>query len=94
MKIISVARKLSTTEKRSQDRSYLFQRRDYNKAATRRSVLGSSPNEDGFCSSEAKYDTKIVPRSKLFPLGDYRKIGGNPRNLSGVQDVVKFFATL
>jgi hypothetical protein len=32
----------------------------------KKSALGSSPGEDGFCSSETKHDRRTVPRPKLF----------------------------
>jgi hypothetical protein len=31
-----------------------------------KTVLGSSPDEDGFCSSETKHDRRTAPRLKLF----------------------------
>jgi hypothetical protein len=53
LRAVPVARKLSTEEGR-QDQSFLFRRRDYTKKKRpepRKTVLGSSPAEDDFCSS-------------------------------------------
>jgi hypothetical protein len=36
------------------------------KPQLRETVLGSSPGEDGFSSSETKHDRKAAPGSKLF----------------------------
>jgi hypothetical protein len=45
----------------------LFQRVDYRTILDpEKSVLGSSPGEDGFCSSVTEYDRRTYPRTKLL----------------------------
>jgi hypothetical protein len=51
----------------------------------RKSVLGSSPGKDGFCSSEAKHDRRTAPRLKLFQRGDFMNQGHNSEKLSWVR---------
>jgi hypothetical protein len=45
----------------------LFRWGDYrNKGHNPENVLGSSPGEDGFCSSVTKHDRKMAPRTTLL----------------------------
>jgi hypothetical protein len=39
-----------------------------NKATAPKTVLGLSPDEDGFCSSETKHDRRTAPKQNLFIL--------------------------
>jgi hypothetical protein len=51
VKMVSVARKLSTIEERRQDQNYLFPRGDFeSKHHSTEKLLGSIPDEDAFCS--------------------------------------------
>jgi hypothetical protein len=67
MKMVSVARKLSTIEERREDQSYLFRRGDYRNRGhnIEKTVLGSSPDEDGF---EAQY--KNGAENKILFFGE------------------------
>jgi hypothetical protein len=47
-------------------------------------VLGSSPNEDGFCRLETKYNGRTALRPKLFWQAVYRNKGHRPENISWV----------
>jgi hypothetical protein len=55
-------------EERRQDQSCVIRRGDCGKKRPQpqKSVLVSSPGEDGFFSSEAKYDRRTAPRPELF----------------------------
>jgi ribosomal protein L30/L7E len=67
VRVVSVFWKLSTIEEHRQDRSCLFRRGDYrNNGPNPEKLPGSSPGEDGFCSSETKYYRKTAQRTKLF----------------------------
>jgi hypothetical protein len=56
----------------------------------RKSVLGLSPGECGFFSSETDHDRRKSPRPKfLFRGEDYRDKGHNPENMSWVRVPVK-----
>jgi hypothetical protein len=56
----------------------------------RKSVLGLSLNELGFCSSETKHDRRTASRPKLFVSArDCENKGYNPEKLSWVRVLVK-----
>jgi hypothetical protein len=63
-----VAGKISRIEERHHDQSYLIMARRLQKQSPehRKSILYSSPGEDGLCSSENKHNTQTAPRPKLF----------------------------
>jgi hypothetical protein len=62
MKIVSIARKLSTTDKRRRDQSCLHRQIDYRNKGHN---ADSSTDEDGFCSSETNHDRR-AQRSEMF----------------------------
>jgi hypothetical protein len=67
--VVSVARKLSTTEERGPIPKLFVSRGGYrSKGDNIDKLLGSSFNEDNFCSSENKHDSKAAPRTKLHVL--------------------------
>jgi hypothetical protein len=68
VKMVSVARKLSTIEERRQYQIRFFRRGYYGNRSHNheKSVLGSSPSEDGLCRSETKHDKITGPRPNLF----------------------------
>jgi hypothetical protein len=57
----------------------------------RKSVLGSKPDEGGFCISETKNSGRTSPRSKLFRWGCYRNNGRNPGNCSEFESRWRWF---
>jgi hypothetical protein len=62
VEVVSVVWKLSTIEEWCQDQTCLFQKEITEaKTTTMKIVLGSTPDEDGFCSSETKHDRKTMP---------------------------------
>jgi hypothetical protein len=65
---VPVARKLSTIEKCLQEQSCLFRRGYYRNKSHKpeKTVLNSSPSEDGFFTSETKHNKRTTPRPKLF----------------------------
>jgi hypothetical protein len=68
MLMVSVAQKLNTIEEQHHDQSCLFQQGNYgNKGHNpEKSVLGLSPNEDLFFSSETTHDRRTVSKPKLI----------------------------
>jgi hypothetical protein len=77
VKMVYVARKLNTAEKRRQVQNCLLQRGDYSTGHSPEKLSTVlSPSEDGFCSLETKHDRRMVPRPKLFVsarrLQDYK----------------------
>jgi hypothetical protein len=65
--VVSVAQKLSAIEERLQDPKLFVSRRKLQDKGhnPEKSVLGSGPGEDVFCSSVTKHDRR-EPRTKLF----------------------------
>jgi hypothetical protein len=53
----------------------------FRNATTQKNVLGSSPGEGGFFSSEPKHDRIMAPRTELFRREDYTNKGHNLENL-------------
>jgi hypothetical protein len=67
VKMVFVARKLSVIQERRQDQSCCFSAKIAGtKARTLKTVLGSSPDEDGFCSLETKHKRRTMRRQNLF----------------------------
>jgi hypothetical protein len=59
-------------------------------ATTPKTVLGSGPNEDGFCSSETKHDRRTALRQNLFVSARrLQELRSQTRNLSWVRVPVK-----
>jgi hypothetical protein len=55
-----------------------------------KTVLGSSPDEDGFSSSETKHDRRTAPRQNLFLLARrLQKLKSRSREMSWVRVSVK-----
>jgi hypothetical protein len=92
VRVISVARKLSTIEEQCQDQSCLFQWGYYgNKSHNPKNVsCVFSPCEGVFCSLElGKIEEQHQDQSCLFWQGDYRNKGHNPKELSWFWVMVK-----
>jgi hypothetical protein len=63
--MISGAQRLGKTKEQCQD-YVLHQQGYYRKKGQKQNVLGSSPGEGSFCSSETKHDRRTAPRPKMF----------------------------
>jgi hypothetical protein len=91
-KMVSVSRKLSTIEERRQDQVVCFgEGNTGTKATTPKRVLGSSPDEDGFCSSKSKQDRRKIEESQgnicSFRRGDYRNWSHKLENCNEFQSL-------
>jgi hypothetical protein len=71
VKAVPVARKLITIEERRHDESCFEEEITETNARTPETALRSSPEEDGFCSSETKQDRITAQRTKCL-FRDYR----------------------
>jgi hypothetical protein len=71
VKIVSVARKQSTTEKRHQTpMTFALKRRlQEQNPQLRKTILDSSPGEDGSCLPKTKHEGRTAPRLNTFVSG-------------------------
>jgi hypothetical protein len=67
---VSLARKPSTIEEQCQDKGCFFRRENYKNKGNNyeKSVLSSSPGEDGFCSHVTKQDRTALTICKLVSI--------------------------
>jgi hypothetical protein len=58
-------------------------------ATTPKTILGSSPGKDVFCSSETKHDRRMVQRTKFFSTRRLQELRTQTRKVSLVRASVK-----
>jgi hypothetical protein len=68
---------------------YWNQKKISERSEFRRSVLGLSPSEEGFCITEIKQDKRRAPRTKLFFYSDYRNKGHKSENIPWLRVLVQ-----
>jgi hypothetical protein len=92
VRTVPAARKLcKIDERRQRPKLYVSKRRlQKQRPQPRKTVLGSSPDEDIFCSSETKHDRRTAPRQNLFVSArKLQELRSHTRKLSWVRVSVK-----